>query len=184
MYAKSPMSEMIAAIGKSQDAIYSKAKLLKLRRENSRRFGQPGAAIGHKYAKGNVPWNAKPGAWRVPTSKELIAAEFEKNPTQTVHTLSAATGIRAANCGQVCNHMVKRGELHITGWKYGRETRWNRIAVYELGYGQSVEWKNPAAQDNPYEIQPIPAPTLGLWGLCWPITTQGAAGAGKEQAAL
>lgn len=171
MYPTSSMESIIKATGKTQDSVYSKAKTLGLRRENTAKF-KPGEARGHKYPKGNVPWNAGKSVFKI-TTRDLVLGEFKRNPAQTTITLAHATGARRSGCWTVCNDLVSKGLAHISGWICDKSTNWNKLAIYTYGPGDSVEW-TPRQQKNqpdedPYEIQPIPRPPIGLWGLCWPV---------------
>ncbi|MGK3946766.1 hypothetical protein ABK046_51435, partial [Streptomyces caeruleatus] len=79
------------------------------------------------------------------------------------------------------NGLVKAGQARISGWRCTKETNWNKEATFTYGPGEGVAWtprQQPKEHDDPYAIQPVPRPTLGLWNLCWPITN-GAIGAGK-----
>lgn len=173
MYPTSEMKDIIKATGKTLDAIYSKAKTLGLRRENQAKF-KPGEARGHKFQPGNKSWNAGRSVFKI-TTRDLVLGEFKRNPVQTTITLAQATGARRSGCWVVCNDLVSKGLAHISGWICDKSTNWNKLAIYTFGPGDSVEW-TPRQQKNqpdedPYEIQPIPRPVLGLWGICWPNTT-------------
>lgn len=173
MYPSSPMQEITAATGRSKEGVYAKAQALKLKRENKAKF-IPGDVRGHKFKPGNKPWNTGKAVFKI-TSRDLVLGEFKRNPIQTTKTLSDATGVSRSGCWSVCNRLVSIGEAHISGWICDKSTNWNNLAIYTFGPGESVEW-TPRQQKNqpdkdPYEIQPIPRPNLGLWGICWPNTT-------------
>ena len=168
MYPTHPMKAISEATGRTINAIYAKSQALKLSRENKAKFvsGDPRA---HKFAPGHKPWNAGRSQFKV-TSRDLVLGEFKRNPVQTTKSLSAATGVRRSGCWTICNGLVKAGKAHISGWRCGKETNWNKEAEYTFGPGESLPWtpRQNKAEGDPYEIQPIPRPPIGLWGVCWP----------------
>jgi len=182
MYPSNPMQEIIEATGKTMNAIYARAQLLGLERENKSKF-KPGDQRGHKFQPGNKSWNTGKAVFKI-TSRDLVLGEFKRNPSQTTKSLSLATGVRRSGCWTICNDLVKKGLAHISGWVCSKETNWNKEATFTYGPGESTEW-TPRQQKNqpdedPYEIQPIPRPTLGLWGICWPNTTMPASPAERN----
>ncbi len=185
MYPLRPMAEIIEATGRSKEAIYARAQRFELKREHQTQFGKSGAPEGHKFQKGCKPWNAGKAVFKI-TSRDRVLGEFRRDPIQTTKSLSAATGVRRSGCWIICNELVKKGQAYISGWKCSKETNWNKEAEYTFGQGESLPWtprqKKSEIEEDPYQILPVPRPTLGVWGLCWPITN-GANGAGKEQAA-
>ena len=168
MYPTHPMKDIAEATGRTMNAIYAKSQALKLSRENKAKFvsGDPRA---HKFAPGHKPWNAGRSQFKV-TSRDLVLGEFKRNPVQTTKSLSAATGVRRSGCWTICNGLVKAGKAHISGWRCGKETNWNKEAEYTFGQGESLPWtpRQKSDDSDPYEIQPIPRPPIGLWGVCWP----------------
>lgn len=181
MYPTHPMKAISEATGRTINAIYAKSQALKLSRENKAKFvsGDPRA---HKFAPGHKPWNAGKSQFKI-TSRDLVLGEFKRNQVQTTKSLSAATGVRRSGCWTICNGLVKAGKAHISGWRCGKETNWNKEAEYTFGPGESMPWtpRQKSDDSDPYEIQPIPRPTIGLWGLCWPITNAGQAPAERIQ---
>lgn len=172
MYPTNQMQEIIDATGRSKEAIYAKAQSLNLQRQNKTVFGS-GNNNGIKFAKGHTPWNAGRSVFKI-TTRDLVIGEFKRNPVQTTITLSQATGAIRSGCWAVCNDLVKKGLAHVSGWVCDKSTKWNKLAIYTFGPGESVEWTprhRPPDEPDPYEIQPIPRPQLGLWGVCWPTTT-------------
>ena len=175
MYPTHPMKDIAEATGRTRNAIYAKSQALKLSRENKAKFvsGDPRA---HKFAPGHKPWNAGRSQFKV-TSRDLVLGEFKRNPVQTTKSLSAATGVRRSGCWTICNGLVKAGQAHISGWRCGKDTNWNKEAEYTFGPGESLPWtpRRKSDDSDPHEILPIPRPPIGLWGLCWPITNAGQA---------
>ena len=169
MYPTRPMKDIAEATGRTIAAIYVKARHMKIARENQAKFGKANAPEGHKFPKGHKPWNAGRSQFKV-TSRDLVLGEFKRNPVQTTKSLSAATGVRRSGCWTICNGLVKAGKAHISGWRCGKETNWNKEAEYTFGPGESLPWtpRQKSDDSDPYEIQPIPTPPIGLWGICWP----------------
>lgn len=169
MYPTHPMKDIAEATGRTMAAIYVKARHMKIARENQAKFGKANAPEGHKFPKGHKPWNAGRSQFKV-TSRDLVLGEFKRNPVQTTKSLSAATGVRRSGCWTICNGLVKAGKAHISGWRCGKETNWNKEAEYTFGPGESLPWRPRQKSDDsdPYEILPIPRPPIGLWGICWP----------------
>lgn len=171
MYPTHPMSAIAEATGRTMAAIYVKARKLKVPRENQAKF-KSGDPRAHKFAPGHKPWNAGRAEFKV-TSRDLVLGEFKRNPVQTTKSLSAATGVRRSGCWTICNGLVKAGKAHISGWRCGKETNWNKEAEYTFGPGESLPWtpRQNKAEGDPFEILPVPRPTIGLWGVCWPTIT-------------
>ena len=140
-----------------------------MKREHQTQFGKSGAPEGHRFQKGCKPWNAGKAVFKI-TSRDRVLGEFRRDPIQTTKSLSAATGVRRSGCWIICNELVKKGQAYISGWKCSKETNWNKEAEYTFGPGESLPWtpRQNKAEGDPYEIQPIPRPPIGLWGICWP----------------
>ncbi len=168
MYPTHPMKAISEATGRTVNAIYAKAQGMKISRENQAKF-KSGDPRAHKFAPGHKPWNAGRSQFKV-TSRDLVLGEFKRNPVQTTKSLSDATGVRRSGCWTICNGLVKAGKAHISGWRCGKETNWNKEAEYTFGPGESLPWtpRRNKTEGDPYEIQPIPRPPIGLWGVCWP----------------
>lgn len=171
MYPTYPMKAISEATGRTVNAIYAKAQGMKISRENQAKF-KSGDPRAHKFAPGHKPWNAGRAEFKV-TSRDLVLGEFKRNPVQTTKSLSAATGVRRSGCWTICNGLVKAGKAHISGWRCGKETNWNKEAEYTFGPGESLPWtpRQNKAEGDPFEILPVPRPTIGLWGVCWPTIT-------------
>jgi hypothetical protein len=188
MYPANPMPEIVEATGRTMHAVYSRAKLLKLTRKNKAKFAEGSAPVGQRFQQGKPSWNAGKAVFKI-TARDLVLGEFRRNPVQTTKTLAEATGLRRSGCWTVCNHMVKQGEAHISGWTSSVETGYNKIATFTLGPGENVKWtprqkKADSEEDiSPYEILPIPRPQLGAWGCVWPNINQSRPCAGERNAA-
>ena len=165
------MWRMVADLGRSRDATYCRARKLGLTRENRTQFKAGQKPAGTPFAAGNVPWNANPNGKPV-LLREKITALLATYQDQTISQMVAATGSNAASCWRVCNKLREQGNLHIAEY---RPAPGNCEAVYRIGRGVDAvkpdpEKTRPATEPDPYELVPVPRPTLGLWGCVWNTT--------------
>ena len=173
-YATIAVVDIGEHLGRTRDAVYYRAKTLGLRRENQGHF--TGMEIGKQFQPGNVPWNAGTGK-KVPTLREKIAAWLAEHREATILQLSAATGSTRSSCWKACDELRRQGNLHIVRYSPVLGSNGNWEAVYRIGHGEDAVYpirKEPEAED-PYEVQPVPRPVLGAWGLSWNTTTPASA---------
>ena len=179
-YATIAVVDIAEHLGRTRDAVYYRAKMLGLRRENHGLF--TGAVVGKRFAAGNVPWNV--GTAKKPKLlREKIIDLMVEHQEHTLKQLSKATGSTRASCWRACDELRRQGNLHVSRYEAVFESAGNWEAIYRIGHGEDAVYpihKEPEAED-PYEVQPVPRPVLGAWGCTW-NTTKGATGAGKEQA--
>lgn len=177
-FASAPMGSIIAATGRTLHAIYSRAKVLGLRRENQGRIGKrPGFIAGTPFRKGGNPHKTN--------LRDAIIRELVENGERTVRQLRAATGSSSSAIWKACYRLKEQNNLHVARWQPTKNSPGNIEAVYRIGAGEDAEkpdvWKPlsaevkrpPSAKDH--EPQPIPRPTLGPWGLVWNTTNAGQA---------
>ena len=145
MFATSTTAEIREALpGRSDFAIWSKAKHLKLQRDHYMRTITPEqAAKMHKARTYKTPLRNK--------VIEILVREAEVN----IATLHRETGAPRASCFRVLQKLIAENKAHIT--RYDK-----RHAIYRVGSGVSAQKPAP-----PPSITPIPRPKLGAWGLVW-----------------
>lgn len=158
------MAEMIAATGRTKDAIYSRAKVLKIHRENRGRIGHGRYLVGTPFRPGSIPHKT--------SLRDTVIAELVKHKERTTRQLCAATGSKANAIWKTCDYLRKQGNLHTVRFQPCDRSVGNFVAVYRIGAGvdavMPVRKKEP--EPNPHEIQPIPRPKLGAWGCVWNTT--------------
>lgn len=175
------MWRMMNHLDRSRDSIHYRAQVLGLKRPNPTLFKPRQVAVGVPFSKGNVPWNVgikkesgKPARKERTMLRDKIIAMMLAYGNQTVGKLAAATEANPSAIWKACNKMRKANELHVAAYI---PAPGKHIIVYALGRGEDaacpesktmVEVNDP----DPYEIQPIPRPALGLWGLVWNTAAQ------------
>lgn len=161
-YATKDMREICAHLGRSVFSIHGKAKFMELHRENGGRINSETAKVMRKLQGNPTPLRDK------------IIAMFAEHQELTIHQMRKACNTRASSCWRVCDKLSKQGNIHLARYRAVDSAAGNYEAVYRIGAG--VDAEKPATRrmepnEDVYEIQPIPFPQLGLWGLVWPITT-------------
>lgn len=158
-YATAPMDDMSLRLDRTPGAIYSYAKILRLRRVNQGRFDGT-KIIGRRFEKGN---DTRRRTWppKKPrhTLTDSVLLEFERNHEQTIRTLAAATGSRASSCWHACDKLLKGKKIHVDRYD-------EKLAVYRLGMGVDALPPNipkDEPEDDPYQIPPVPMPVLDFW---------------------
>jgi hypothetical protein len=164
-----------AAVGRSKEAVYCRAKYIGLHKENPANF-RKGTKNGRPFAPGNVPWNAGTARKSTTPLRDKIVAIFAERQEATLADLSKATGSTTAACWKVCSALRASGNIHVARYQRSARTAINHEAVYRIGLGVDAErpgFVEPQpVLDDPYEIQPIPAPKLGPWGCVWTVAKQ------------
>ena len=185
-YAAMRAEDIGAAIGRSKEAVYCRAKYIGLFKENPTNF-RKGTKNGKPFTTGNVPWNAGTARKSITPLRDKIITTFAEQKEATLAALAQVTGATTAACWKVCSKLRSEGNVHITRYQPAKRSAINHEAVYRIGLG--VDADRPSAiepkqvfESDPYEILPIPAPTLGAWGLCWPNTTTPAEQAERKAA--
>lgn len=169
-YADAPMMAIIEATGRTMHAIHARARALGLRRPNKGCF-DGSKPLGRRFAPGQKPWNfqeAKP-----PTLRDKIIALFAERRELTISDMHKATGSTKSACWRVCETLRAERGIHISRYRPTEKAAGNFEAVYCIGVGTDAEKPNhrrAEPKEDAYEIQPIPRPKLGLWGLVWNIT--------------
>lgn len=169
-YATMRAEDIGAAVGRSKEAVYCRAKYIGLHKENPANFRE-GHKGGKPFTPGNVPWNAGTAKKSITPLRDKIIAIFAEQQEATLAGLSEATGSTTAACWKVCSALRAAGNIHVARYQRSARTAINHEAVYRIGLGVDAERPGfvepkPVLND-PYEIQPIPAPTLGAWGCVW-----------------
>lgn len=164
------MSVMVDVLGRSHNAIYYRAKVLGLRRRNRGHFAK-GFIRGTPFRPGSTSWNAGTAKPKTPLRDKIIDL-LAAHQDQTISQMMEVTGSSASSCWRVCNLLRAQGNLHIVEY---RPAPGNWEAVYRIGCGVDAEKPGPdrvrpANEPDPYEIQPVPRPQLGAWGLSWNTT--------------
>lgn len=182
-YATMRAEDISAHVGRSKEAVYCRAKYIGLHKENPANFKE-GHKGGKPFAPGNVPWNSGTSKKSITPLRDKITAIFAEQKEATLADLAATTGSTTSACWKVCSKLRAAGNIHIARYQSSTRAAINHEAVYRIGLGVDADRPGfveprPVFEPDPYEIQPIPAPTLGAWGLCWP-NNQGAISSGKE----
>lgn len=167
-FARAPMADMIAATGRTMHAIYSKAKDMGLKRDNRGRIGHGRFLKGSPFRPGSRPWKTN--------VRDAIVKALAERTELTAKQLMAASGSGHSGVWKACDRLLKQGNIHVVRWQQVVNSPGNWEAVYRIGVGVSAE--KPATgnrqheqKEDPHEIQTVPRPKLGPWGLCWGNTT-------------
>lgn len=180
-YATAPMIAIIKATGRTMHAIHARARSLGLKRPNKGVFDGT-KPLGRRFAPGQKPWNFK--ETKPPTLRDKIIALFAERRELTIGHMHKATGSTKSACWRVCETLRTERGIHISRYQPAANSAENFEAVYCIGVGADAEKPTTRRIDpneDAYEIQPIPRPVLGLWGLVW--NTNSANGAHQEKTA-
>lgn len=157
-FSSASMPEMVEATGRTKDAIYSRAKVLGLTRNE--RVAHREFIRGTVLHKDTLP--------KKRTVRDVVISELTKHIERTGRQLMAATGATKCTIWKVCDRLRKQGNIHVSRFQESEISPGNWEAVYRINAG--VDAVSPAvlkqkkeAKDNPHKVQPIPHPTLSMW---------------------
>lgn len=161
-YATKEVREICAHLDRSVNSIHGKATAMELHRENGGRINKETAKVMRKLQGNPTPLRDK------------IIALFAEHQELTINQMRKACNARAASCWRVCDKLSRQGNIHISRYQAVESAAGNFEAIYRIGAGVNAErptTRRMEPKEDAYEIQPIPRPKLGLWGLVWNTTT-------------
>ena len=169
-FASAPMDSIIAATGRTKDAIYSRAKVLELRRDNQGRIGKRRDFMpGTPFRKGSIPWKTN--------LRDAIISSLAEHTERTTRQLRATSGASASSVWKACARLKDQNNLHIARWQPTANSPGNIEAVYRIGAGVDAEKPTAREEKNKreerelslgvFDVQPVPMPVLGPWGCVW-----------------
>lgn len=151
--------QAVSGITRTVYSIHAKARVLKLSRENG----------GRKNIK-NIGKKTRFNTTNPAPLRDKIMAILASRSNVTISELAVETGTWLSSCFICVEGIVKAGKAHVSGIeKIGRTKR----KLYSAGPAPADAPIIEKRQNKPIESRhadPIPRPTLGAWGLTWPVS--------------
>lgn len=158
-YWDAPMYELAAETNRSVQAIYARARLLKLKRKYDGGF-----KIGNK-VRNNRP--AKP---RSATIEQRVAALLESSADAAWTSPQVADALKVARPAvtMALNHLRCVGKIHVAEYRKSRSKhRWLHVAAYRWGDGENAMPPSGAAAIQIQIIDSTPSPVPQPWLDAW-----------------